>query len=251
VKDEDATAAVGITYRAPINATTDFYLAAGHNDLAGGRGFTAGMGFGLKTLAVQYAYVTEPEAFLDANHRLSVNFYLGEAGLLPSLFGTLRRARVEHEPRTQEILHRVVIEGNPTIRVQLELLRPEQKDSIRTVWSAPGGVVSFPGVNFAINSAVISPEFARVLDGAAQLINEHPEIGLLEIQGHTDSTGNDAINIPLSQARADEVRTYLVTQGVSASRLVAKGYGATRPIAPNETEQGRYQNRRIDIVRLR
>ncbi len=251
VKDENTTAALGITYRTPINANTDFYLAVGHNDLAGGRGFTAGTGFGFETFAVQYAYVTEPEAFLDANHRLSVNFYLGERGLFASLFGTMHKPRTPCDKKSEEIIHRIVIEGNPTLKVQLEVLQPAQKDSIRTVWAAPGGVVSFPGVNFAINSAVISPEFARVLDGAAQLINEHPEIGLLEIQGHCDSTGNDAINIPLSHNRAGEVRDYLISRGVSASRLTAQGYGATRPIAPNETEQGRYQNRRIDIVRIR
>ena len=86
---------------------------------------------------------------------------------------------------------------------------------------------------------------------AAALINEHPEIQLLEVQGHTDNTGSDAINNPLSQARADAVRNYLISRGVDPSRLVAKGYGSSKPVASNANEQGRYQNRRIDLVRIR
>ena len=114
-----------------------------------------------------------------------------------------------------------------------------------------GGVVSFTGINFATGSAEITDEFARVLDGASKLINEHPEIQLLEVQGHTDNTGSDAINNPLSQARADAVRNYLISRGVDPSRLVAKGYGSSKPVASNANEQGRYQNRRIDLVRIR
>ena len=155
------------------------------------------------------------------------------------------------EEGPKEFIHRYIFEGNPSLKLQLELLRPEQKDSIKSIWSQAGGVVSFPGVNFATGSADITDEFARVLDGAAQVINEHPEIQLLEIQGHTDNTGTDAINNPLSQARADAVRNYLISKGVDPSRLVAKGYGSTKPVASNATEQGRYQNRRIDIVRVR
>jgi outer membrane protein OmpA-like peptidoglycan-associated protein len=155
------------------------------------------------------------------------------------------------EEGPKEFIHRYIFEGNPSLKLQLEMLRPAAKESLATIWSQPGGVVSFPGVNFATGSAEITDEFARVLDGAAQLINEHPEIQLLEIQGHTDNTGTDAINNPLSQSRADAVRNYLISRGVDPSRLVAKGYGSSKPIAPNTTDAGKYQNRRIDIVRIR
>jgi outer membrane protein OmpA-like peptidoglycan-associated protein len=260
VQDQEATAAIGGAFHFDVNDNTNFYVAAGMNDIVHDqRAFTAGMGLGFKSFAVQYAYVTEPESFLQENHRLSVNFYFGdrEDGWR-SKYGSLKRAHKEsevcckkEESGPKEFIHRYIFEGNPSLKLSLELLKPEQKDSIKAIWSETGGVVSFPGVNFATGSADITDEFARVLDGAAQLIGEHPEIQLLEIQGHTDNTGSDAINNPLSQARADAVRNYLISRGVDPTRLTAKGYGSSRPVSSNATEQGRYQNRRIDIVRIR
>ncbi len=258
VKDQDATGAIGGAYHVDVSDKTSFYIAAGMNDLLReSRGFTAGFGVGFKSFEVQYAYVTEPQEFLAENHRISVNFFFKEKNPLKSLMGSLKRKPREAEPccdkmeGPKEFIHRYIFEGNPSLKLSLELLRPEQKDSIKAIWSEAGGVVSFPGVNFAVGSAEITDEFARVLDGAAQLINEHPEIQLLEIQGHTDNTGSDAINDPLSQARSDAVRNYIISRGVDPSRLVAKGYGSKKPVASNATEQGRYQNRRIDIVRIR
>jgi outer membrane protein OmpA-like peptidoglycan-associated protein len=258
VRDAEMTSALGAAYHVDLTDKTNFYLAAGYNDIMRDtRGFTAGFGIGFNNFAVQYAYVTEPQSFLQENHRLSVNFYFKDKNPLKSLMGTLKREKKPAEPSVRppegpkEFIHRYIFEGNPSLKLSLELLRPALKESLKTVWSEAGGVVSFPGVNFATGSAEITDEFARVLDGASQLVNEHPEIQLLEIQGHTDNTGTDAINNPLSQARADAVRNYLIARGVDPNRLTAKGYGSTKPVGSNATDQGRYQNRRIDIVRVR
>lgn len=260
VEDEKATLDVGGAYDFEVSDNVSFYLAAGVNDLVendqSNSGMTAGFGFGFKSFGIQYAYVEEPQAFLNENHRISLNFYFRECNELTSAMGTLKRARREEamcqkNDGPKEFIHRYIFEGNPSLKLSLELLKPEQKDSMESVWMETGGVVSFPGINFATGSAEITDEFARVLDGASKLINEHPEIQLLEVQGHTDNTGSDAINNPLSQARADAVRNYLISRGVDPSRLVAKGYGSTKPVASNANEQGRYQNRRIDLVRIR
>jgi outer membrane protein OmpA-like peptidoglycan-associated protein len=69
----------------------------------------------------------------------------------------------------------------------------------------------------------------------------------IEISGHTDNVGNDALNQVLSQNRAKEVYNYLLSQGVPANRLTYKGYGKSQPIAPNTTEDGRHQNRRTEF----
>jgi outer membrane protein OmpA-like peptidoglycan-associated protein len=260
VEDFDATACIGGAYDFDLSDNVDFYVAAGLKNIIetdqANNSFTAGFGFGFNNWALQYAYVEEPQAFLNENHRLSVNFYFREENPMKSSMGSLKRERSESQMMAKqegpkEFIHRYIFEGNPSLKLSLELLRQEQKDSIASVWMETGGVVSFPGINFATGSAEITDEFARVLDGTAKLINEHPEIQLLEIQGHTDNTGTDAINNPLSQARADAVRNYMISRGVDPSRLVAKGYGSSKPVASNATEQGRYQNRRIDVVRIR
>ena len=73
----------------------------------------------------------------------------------------------------------------------------------------------------------------------------------VEISGHTDSTGDPKKNMTLSRQRAESVRSFLIRQGCNASLLVAKGYGATRPIADNDTDEGKQQNRRVELQFLK
>jgi OOP family OmpA-OmpF porin len=101
---------------------------------------------------------------------------------------------------------------------------------------APGAAAAIRSVSFGL------------LDSIVAALNDHPEIKL-EIQGHTDSGGDDSHNLKLSQSRADAVRRYLVEHGVDGSRLTARGYGETRPIESNQTSQGREINRRVEFVR--
>ena len=86
-----------------------------------------------------------------------------------------------------------------------------------------------------------------MLDEAAAYLASHPDV-TVEIAGHTDSDGESAENITLSQDRADVVKAYLEDQGIDGSRLVPVGYGETEPVASNETEAGKARNRRIEFI---
>jgi outer membrane protein OmpA-like peptidoglycan-associated protein len=99
-------------------------------------------------------------------------------------------------------------------------------------------------VSFDIGSAAIRPAMRPVLDEVSRNVDDGMRV---QIVGHTDATGGDAINDPLSLDRARSVRNYLVDRGVSAQRIAVDGRGAREPVASNSTEQGRAQNRRVEI----
>jgi len=108
----------------------------------------------------------------------------------------------------------------------------------------PREPVILRGVEFATASATLTEGSRPVLDGVADDLKIHPLVRV-ELQGHTDSRGADAYNLDLSQRRADSVREYLINRGVNASRLEARGYGETQPIADNATKAGQAENRRV------
>src|SRR3989442_1195877 len=105
------------------------------------------------------------------------------------------------------------------------------------------------GVTFETGRSALKLESHTVLDIVAQSVLDNPDIRI-EIAGYTDSTGAPATNLRLSQARAAAVRAYLAGRGVPPRRMVARGYGATKPIAPNTTLDGRAQNRRVELHQL-
>ncbi len=108
-------------------------------------------------------------------------------------------------------------------------------------------LLSMPaGITFPINSAQIQPQFYGTLDQVAQTLAAYPST-LIDVYGHTDPTGGDRINVPLSQNRAQSVAAYLSGRGVNRERIATQGFASSRPIADNGTEVGRAQNRRVEI----
>ncbi len=103
-------------------------------------------------------------------------------------------------------------------------------------------------VHFATDKSIIRPESEPLLQQVTAIIQDNPQLTLIRIEGHTDSKGSARYNQRLSQARAASVRAYLLERGVAAERLQAEGFGLTRPVDTNETDEGRARNRRVDFI---
>lgn len=122
-------------------------------------------------------------------------------------------------------------------------------EAVETCEASLAEILDFARIEFGSSSAVIGNSSAGLLDSVAEAVRACP--GNLRIEGHTDSTGLPDTNSALSQARAEAVRNALIARGVPPTRLVATGFGATRPVATNATADGRAQNRRIEIKVIR
>jgi outer membrane protein OmpA-like peptidoglycan-associated protein len=108
--------------------------------------------------------------------------------------------------------------------------------------------LNMPGnVTFATNSADLSPAFFDVLNSVGKVLAEYEQT-VVEVAGHTDSTGTDAYNQGLSERRAQSVSSYLSGRGVIAQRMITLGMGESRPVADNSSEAGRQANRRVEIT---
>jgi outer membrane protein OmpA-like peptidoglycan-associated protein len=126
---------------------------------------------------------------------------------------------------------------------------PDTKAVVKESSQMPKHQILF-GVQFKSGKAEISVESFGVLEPIAAELKKFPELEI-EVRGHTDSMGKYAVNMQLSQERAEAIRQYFIAQGVESVRVSAVGFGPSSPIADNRTAAGRTKNRRIEIVRLK
>ena len=111
------------------------------------------------------------------------------------------------------------------------------------------GFVAVYGIHFDTDKADLKVGASKTLEEVVKLVKTHPELAV-EIQGHTDSTGNDEHNLELSRRRADTVRSYLLLFGIAGDRLTTTGFGESKPVGDNDTEEGRTLNRRVELHRV-
>ena len=104
----------------------------------------------------------------------------------------------------------------------------------------------FDRINFASGSSNLSEESSEQLNNVAEIMKAFPNVKL-KVGGYTDNTGSNEVNMKISKSRADSVKAKIVSMGVDGARLVTEGYGPNNPIASNDTEEGRAQNRRISL----
>ena len=131
---------------------------------------------------------------------------------------------------------------------EAELRAELEGTGVSVVRNGDNITLNMPGnVTFATNSADLSPAFFNVLNSVGKVLAEYEQT-VVEVAGHTDSTGTDSYNQGLSERRANSVSAYLQGRGVIPQRLITLGMGESRPIADNGTESGRQINRRVEIT---
>ncbi len=138
--------------------------------------------------------------------------------------------------------------------------RDEYPIYIKNVRIAKGGVKYYDrvvqdgkivanGIRFDVGKASLRPESMGIINEIVTLMNEHPELKF-SVEGHTDSDGDESLNLDLSQQRAESVMNELIKLGIQKDRLQAKGWGESRPVAPNASPEDKANNRRVEFVKL-
>jgi len=151
---------------------------------------------------------------------------------------------VAHYSRNGRNIWAYLLDHGPDylIRIGKEAAPNQLKTSLATQCH-----VAVYGVLFDFNKATLQPESDGPLGQVAALMSSNASLNI-EIQGHTDNVGADDYNQKLSEARANAVMTWLTEHGVAAARMSAKGYGKTRPVADNNTDENRMKNRRVEVA---
>jgi outer membrane protein OmpA-like peptidoglycan-associated protein len=124
---------------------------------------------------------------------------------------------------------------------------PEPAPAALAPVAAPAPKLVLEGVNFDFDKSTLRQDDMGSLDNDVATLKSWGDVDI-EVAGHTDSMGSDAYNMNLSQQRAEAVRNFLISKGVAANRLTAKGYGESQPVADNATEEGRFKNRRVELI---
>ncbi len=197
----------------------------------------------IKVMAVNFGANTEPEymqPFADSTGGKAYQIYATEEFKL--LFNDIYNRvnnyyTIEYTPRTF---------GKRTFK--LKFCPPGKEIKIEHPYSyvpVTGSVINL-NINFSVNKSTIKKEYMPDIETIAKFMKAYPNMKI-EIAGHTDSDGSDALNKKLSQRRADSVKNALVKLGVAETNLVAVGYGESKPIDSNETAEGKARNRRTEI----
>ncbi|MCX6258494.1 MAG: OmpA family protein [Bacteroidia bacterium] len=126
---------------------------------------------------------------------------------------------------------------------------PITKD-LSLVSIAVGETVKLNNIFFQTGKSTLKADSYAELDRVVQLFKDYPTLEI-EVSGHTDNVGSDEVNNKLSQDRAQAVKDYLVSQGIQAQKIQAKGYGKSKPVAANDSEEGKAKNRRVDFTILK
>lgn len=152
----------------------------------------------------------------------------------------------------RDIAAKVKVANEPNLNLKLTMRYKRERYDFGKAPADPEAAAEPPrfrldGVEFDSNKATLKPGSFERLDSIVEYMT-HKKSARIEISGHTDNVGKKKANLKLSQKRADAVKKYLVSKGIDASRIDAVGYGDEKPVASNDTKEGRQKNRRIEAV---
>jgi len=202
-----------------------YYTDMGAGAVRGaGAGFNISAGFNYRFLPSTAAglYIRRDEAYIPANLNSDDNVQFLVAGI-----GVTHLFMAPEPPPPPPVVAAPVPTPEPEM--------PEVKKKI-----------VLRGVNFDFDKANIRDDAKPILDEAVRVLGEAGDVRV-SVEGHTDSVGSDTYNMGLSRRRADSVSGYLQSHGIAADRLTTEGFGESRPVATNETSEGRAQNRRVEL----
>jgi len=230
--------------------------------------YQAGAGVGVDitdhfTVGIDYRYLWTQDAKFnpladDSNpSKIKLNYESSSAVVsLRYSFGGKAEPEQAEEPQQEEEVAVVepVESAAPVEEAQAEAapvstaecIAPQAGERISLEGCKAGDTFVLRGVTFEFNKSTLTPDAKSILDEVADELNARPDIKV-ELNGHTDDEGSDSYNQQLSQGRAESVKAYLVERGVDVGRMSSQGFGETQPVADNNTEEGQFLNRRVEL----
>ena len=194
-------------------------------------------------LEAEKAKMKDQEARLQAEMQQNQEKFQAEAAAQEAAL----KAANQREADLQKELAEERAKAEARQQEAMNKLNELQSQMIQVTKSARGIILSMSDILFAVNKADLKADLKTSLAKEAGILYVYQQFNV-SIEGNTDNTGSEEHNMKLSQQRADNVKAFLVEQGIAEDRLTAKGLGMTMPVADNSTKEGRQKNRRVDLV---
>lgn len=231
------------------------FTASLHPEVALGRVVSLGLEWGVRYYSKEFlgGLVSKDRADDGMTLMASLRFNLGADHVRNMVMDEYYPAlppvvqQVENSYDDSQIINRLDNLDRQNQDIQNRLSKLEQ--DVKELKDRPTGTVvaSFDNIEFKFDSSDLTEDSYPTLDQVASILKENQTWGTLKVKGHTDSTGPEAYNQTLSERRAQSVKDYLVSQGLSDSVVTVEGYGESQPIATNNTAEGRKANRRVEF----